>query len=192
MFCPIRPGGLELISRRLLSTRAEDSSTVHHLILIFARVLDLSIFCLPQRSALPHVSLRSVSVPFGQRAAAARPRTGERFSKNSFSVSSPNSAHIFQTACFRCSAPSVSAPSEPTQEAILAKVVKGFRSYLDIVGDAKVPQGFVVPDGEAWPQECRGQKLGEKAPCSHFLFFGRPLVGSVLVPLTPSTSFFLC
>lgn len=24
-----------------------------------------------------------------------------------------------------------------------------------------VPQGFVVPDGKAWPEECRGQKLGE-------------------------------
>eukprot|EP00752_Nemacystus_decipiens_P004819 g4386.t1 len=47
-----------------------------------------------------------------------------------------------------------------SREAILANVVKGLRSYLEVVGDTMVPQGFVVPDGEAWPQECRGQKLG--------------------------------
>eukprot|EP00903_Cladosiphon_okamuranus_P017703 g16302.t1 len=47
-----------------------------------------------------------------------------------------------------------------SREAILANVVKGLRSYLEVVGDTMVPQGFVVPDGEAWPKECRGQKLG--------------------------------
>ena len=48
------------------------------------------------------------------------------------------------------------------QEAILANVVEGLRSYLGAFGDTRVPQGFVVPDVEAWPTECRGQKLG---PC---------------------------
>lgn len=46
------------------------------------------------------------------------------------------------------------------QEAILANVVEGLRCYLGAFGDTRVPQGFVVPDGEAWPAECRGQKLG--------------------------------
>lgn len=52
-------------------------------------------------------------------------------------------------------------PLPDAQEAILANVVKGLRSYLEVVGDTMVPQGFVVPDGEAWPEECRGQKLGK-------------------------------
>lgn len=47
------------------------------------------------------------------------------------------------------------------QEAILANVVKGLRTYLSVFGDTMVPQGFVVPDGEAWPEECRKQKLGK-------------------------------
>ncbi|CAN0007786.1 unnamed protein product, partial [Laminaria digitata] len=47
------------------------------------------------------------------------------------------------------------------QEAILANVVVGLRCYLGVFRDTRVPQGFVVPDGEAWPSECRGQKLGQ-------------------------------
>ncbi|CAM9898051.1 unnamed protein product [Ectocarpus fasciculatus] len=47
-----------------------------------------------------------------------------------------------------------------SREAILANVVKGLRTYLSVFGDTMVPQGFVVPDGEAWPEECRKQKLG--------------------------------
>lgn len=48
-----------------------------------------------------------------------------------------------------------------SQETILANVVQGVRCYLSLVGDTMVPQGFVVPDGEPWPVECRGHKLGE-------------------------------
>ncbi|CBJ27332.1 conserved unknown protein [Ectocarpus siliculosus] len=47
-----------------------------------------------------------------------------------------------------------------SREAILANVVKGLRTYLSVFGNTMVPQGFVVPDGEAWPEECRKQKLG--------------------------------
>lgn len=49
-------------------------------------------------------------------------------------------------------------------------MVKGLRCYLSVFGDTMVPQGFVVPDGEAWPQECRGQRLGEAEGLSFFFF----------------------